>query len=351
MRRSCRSRGWSAGPGSTRPPCAGCERPRRAPGRAHGRCVLGWRARSTTRAWARHRPCRTRKPATSSTDGVDRVTRRQRERIVGRRSSTVGAHSIHTVRSVGSSIALSSALAAWSVSRSASSTIITCQRRPTGASAERRTRSRTSSTPIESLSVRTTVTSAWLPASTVWHEWQVPQPGGCSSHCSAAAKATAALERPEPGGPVKRNAWLMPWPGGRAAERLDRPALADQRGPDRPAVLVVLPGRPRSSDRLVQQRLDAGSVTTSAISSAGRLGIDHEVVVGVGGGERQEGRHARARRSRATPPRSGRARRSGSARAAGSRSARRSGRGRRSRVAQRATRSTSTRPSARPAPW
>ena len=122
----------------------------------------------------------------------------------------MGAQSIQTVRSVGSSIALSSALAAWSVSRSASSTIMICHRRPTGASAERRTRSRTSSTPMESFSVRTTVTSAWLPASTVWHEWHTPQPGGCSSHSSAAANAIAALERPEPGGPMKRNAWLIP---------------------------------------------------------------------------------------------------------------------------------------------
>ena len=40
------------------------------------------------------------------------------------------------MRSVGSSIALSSALQACSVSRSASSTMMICQRRPTGASAD-----------------------------------------------------------------------------------------------------------------------------------------------------------------------------------------------------------------------
>ena len=83
--------------------------------------------------------------------GVASVTSRQRERIVGSTSSTVGAHSSQTVRAVGSSMALSSALQACSVSRSASSTIITCQRRPTGASAERRTSSRTSSTPMREL--------------------------------------------------------------------------------------------------------------------------------------------------------------------------------------------------------
>ena len=134
------------------------------------------------------------------------VISRQRERIVGRTSSTVGVQSIHTVRAAGSSIALSRALQAPSVSRSASSTITICQRGPTGLRAERRTRSRTSLMPMERRSVRITETSAWEPASTVWQAWQVPQPGGSSAHWSAAAKATAALDRPDPGGPVKRKA-------------------------------------------------------------------------------------------------------------------------------------------------
>ena len=207
---------------------------------------------------------RTRKSATSTVDGVVRVTSRHRDRIVGRRSSTVGAHSIQTVRSVGSSIALSSALAAWSVSRSASSMIMICHRRPTGASAERRTRSRTSSTPSDSFSVRTTVTSAWLPASTVWQEWQTPQPGGSSSHCSAAANATAALERPEPGGPMNRNAWLMPWP-----DAAVRSASIARRWPTREsqtvgAVTVVIVAPP---DRAGAR---PGSHTAAAISSVGR---------------------------------------------------------------------------------
>ena len=119
--------------------------------------------------------------------------------MVGRTSSVVGAQSSHTVRAVGSSIALSSALQAWSVSRSESSTIMICHRSPEGARALLRTRSRTSSTPIESFSVRITLTSAWLPVSTVWHDLQVPHPVPVS-HWSAAAKATAALERPDPGG-------------------------------------------------------------------------------------------------------------------------------------------------------
>ncbi len=56
--------------------------------------------------------------------------------------------------------------------------------------------------------MRITDTSAWVPASTVWQAWHSPQPA--RSHWRAAAKATAALERPEPGGPVNSQAWVMP---------------------------------------------------------------------------------------------------------------------------------------------
>ncbi len=100
------------------------------------------------------------------------MTRRQRERIVGSTSSTVGAHSSQTVRAVGSSIAFSRALHACSVKRSESSTIMICHRSPDGARPARRTRSRTSSTPMDSFSVRTIRTSAWLPVITVWQDLQ-----------------------------------------------------------------------------------------------------------------------------------------------------------------------------------
>ena len=66
---------------------------------------------------------------------------------------------------------------------------------------------------MDSFSVRTMITSAWEPASTVWHSWHSPQPAsgpGPRSHCSAAAKAIAALDRPEPGGPVNSQAWFIP---------------------------------------------------------------------------------------------------------------------------------------------
>ena len=175
---------------------------------ARARPMWPWLARAAYDAVSTPRPSvRTRKSVTSSTEGVASTTSRVRDRIVGRTSSTVGAHSSHTVRSVGSSIALRRAFAAWSVSRSASSTTITCQRLPTGASAELRTRSRTSSTPMESFSVRVTRTSGCDPTAISWHEWHTPHPP--CSHCSPAAKAIAALDRPDPGGPVNNQACDM----------------------------------------------------------------------------------------------------------------------------------------------
>ena len=82
-----------------------------------------WLARAAYDARSGSQPSAVRKPATSAAVGVLSATSRHRERMVGSRSSTVGAHSIQTVRGLGSSIALSSALQACSVSRSASSTI------------------------------------------------------------------------------------------------------------------------------------------------------------------------------------------------------------------------------------
>ena len=119
---------------------------------------------------------RTSTSATAAVGGVRSDRCRQRDRTVGRTSSTAGAHSSHTVCGVGSSIALSSALPAWSVSRSASSTTITCQRPRAGCRPARETRPRASSTPIESLRVLTTSTSGWPPDSTLWQAWHSPQP-------------------------------------------------------------------------------------------------------------------------------------------------------------------------------
>ena len=140
-----------------------------------------------------------------------------------------------------------------------------CQRSPAGESAARRTRSRTSSTPMESFSVRTMRTSAWLPAITVWHALQWPQPVSVS-HCSAAAKATAALDRPEPGGPVNSQAWVIPSPLGCALKAGDHRALADEVFPHR-AGLLGLGHDSNSSTRL---RMSAAISSTGARASSTR---------------------------------------------------------------------------------
>ena len=69
--------------------------------------------------------------------------------------------------------------------------------------------SRASATPMDSPAGVTTSTSGWLPARTVWQEEQWPQPP--SGHCSAAANARAATDRPDPGGPVNSHACVKPW--------------------------------------------------------------------------------------------------------------------------------------------
>ena len=71
--------------------------------------------------------------------------------------------------------------------------------------------SRISFTPMDSPSGMIRRTSAWVPAMVVVHGRHSPQPGWPSEvHCSAAAKHSAAIERPEPGGPVISQAWVIP---------------------------------------------------------------------------------------------------------------------------------------------
>ena len=142
--------------------------------------------------------------ATAWIEGVRRERLRVRDLIVGRTSLRVGAHNSHTVRIPGSSIALRSALAADSVNRSASSITTTRYCATDGVQEALVINSRTSSIFIESPSVRTSSTSACVPLSAVVQLMQILQPE--SGHRSAAAKASAALLRPDPGGPVKSQA-------------------------------------------------------------------------------------------------------------------------------------------------
>ena len=124
--------------------------------------------------------------------------------------STDGAHSRKTVAGGGSSTTFSSALAAPSVNRSASSITTTCQRPVLGRRDAVVTMARIASTPIERPSGMMRRTSAWVPAIVVVHPRQAPHPGTPSAvHCRAAAKHSAATERPDPGGPVMSQAWVM----------------------------------------------------------------------------------------------------------------------------------------------
>ncbi len=148
----------------------------------------------------------------ASVPGVTSAMCRQRERSVIAMSSgsTDGAHSRNTVDGGGSSTTFSSALAAPSVSRSASSITTICQRAVLGRRDAICTMERISLTPIDRPSGMTRRTSAWVPAIAVVQSRHSPQPGTPSEvHCSAAAKHSAATDRPEPGGPVNNQACVM----------------------------------------------------------------------------------------------------------------------------------------------
>ena len=127
--------------------------------------------------------------------------------MVGNTSCRVGAQSNQTVRFPGSSIAFSSAFAADSVRRSASSITTTRQPPIAGAHATRVNSSRISSIFIERPSVRIISTSECVPDLAARQLVQVPQPS--LLQIRAQAKATAADDRPLPGGPVKSQACVI----------------------------------------------------------------------------------------------------------------------------------------------
>jgi len=104
---------------------------------------------------------------------------------------------------------LSSTFAAASVSRSASSKTMICQRPPAGAIAHSRTSLRAMSTPMLSWSLRTTVTSGCVSPIVVRHSWHCPQPGMLPVHCNAAANERAVRPVPDPGGPVISQACVI----------------------------------------------------------------------------------------------------------------------------------------------
>ena len=152
---------------------------------------------------------RTRTSAIDAADGVRRASTRHRERMVTDTSSgwVDGAQSRKTVCGPGSSTAFSSAFEAPSVSRSASSMSTIWKRPVAGRRAANWTTARISFTEMVRPSGVTVRTSACVAAITVRQCEHWPHPP--YSHCSAAAKARAATERPEPGGPVNSQAWVI----------------------------------------------------------------------------------------------------------------------------------------------
>ena len=68
---------------------------------------------------------------------------------------------------------------------------------------------RISSTPMDRPSGMIRRTSAWVPAIVVWQAAALAATGPPSGHCSAAAKQSAAIDRPDPGGPVTSHACVM----------------------------------------------------------------------------------------------------------------------------------------------
>ena len=228
----------------------------------------------------------TSRSATSAAVGVRSGTWRVRDWIVGRTSSTLGAQRIHTVCGGGSSMALSSMFTAVSVSRSASSSTITCHGLFTGDMPALWMSSRASFAVYDRPSVVTTSTSACPPSGAVRHASHTPHPS--SGHTSAAAKQVAAVERPEPGGPVMSQACVMPGPGSprrmcsasvdRSRQLLDHGVLADEPLPDLAGISA-----PRARTR-TRARMAA------ATSSMPPPRVEHEVAIGLGLGQCEERR-------------------------------------------------------------
>ena len=123
--------------------------------------------------------------------------------------STDGAHSRKTVDGGGSSTILSSAFAAPSVRRSASSMTTTCQRPGWPSRRDLHDGAHLVDADAQAFGMIRR-TSACVPAIVVVQALHLPQPGSPSAvHCSAAAKLTAATDRPDPGGPVINHACVV----------------------------------------------------------------------------------------------------------------------------------------------
>ena len=178
-RRRSRRRDRSARPAPPAPPRAARAPPGRGPAAGPGRRGPGPPAPPTRPSSGSMPSRRTSTSATASGGGraqrdhpaarPDGDRRRRRGGSTARRAGRPSGGG-------GSSTALSSALDAASVSRSASSISTTCQRPATGSRAAVSTSARISFTAIDRPSGTTRRTSAWVPARTVWQPAHSPQP-------------------------------------------------------------------------------------------------------------------------------------------------------------------------------
>ena len=163
-------------------------------------------------------------------------------------------------------MAFKSALAADSVNRSASS--ITTTRHPPieGAHATRASNSLTSSILIDKPSVRMISTSGCPPLAADKHALHVPQPR--LGHTSACANATAALERPLPGGPVKTHACVI--------SCVSSPFFADKTAPCNLAIMCSCPTSV-SKTLMAFSMLDALSLSSSVFLSCASALVIHQL--------------------------------------------------------------------------
>ena len=198
---------------------------RRGPGR---------RARRTPRWPGRRRRLRTSWAATAAADGVRSRTSRQRDRMVGGRSSATGTQSRNTParrrlldgleQRVGGGLGQPVGVLEQDDLPAAAP-----RRHRRAAARSRGPRPRRSTARPASR----TSTSGWLPARTSWQVVAVRR-SHRRGHCSAAANARAATERPDPGGPVNSQAWVNPCACSPRAASTACCELGDHARPGRP---------------------------------------------------------------------------------------------------------------------
>jgi hypothetical protein len=128
--------------------------------------------------------------------------------MVGSMSASLGAQSNQMVPAGGSSKAFNKTFEERSAIRSASSMIMIWYLLTDPPKCDAETSCRISSMEMITFSDARTETSGWEPDCTMRQLLQAPQPA--FSQSNEAANAIAAFDRPEPGGPVRSQAWFNP---------------------------------------------------------------------------------------------------------------------------------------------